>query len=32
MKPKEKGILNYQKYHPQELELGNIYAFEMRIW
>lgn len=31
MKTKEKGILNYQEYYPQGLELGDIYAFEMRI-
>lgn len=31
-KKKEMGILNYQKYYPQELELGNVYALEMRTW
>lgn len=31
-KQRKQGILNYQKYYPQELELGNIYALEMRIW
>lgn len=30
MKTKEKGILNYQKYYPHELELDNIYALQMR--